>query len=325
MNAPLPREARLLHGLDNSQTIEIVRGALPSNSRLAGAVIALGNFDGFHRGHRFLLQQAHRLAARRLPVAIMSAEPHPRQFFNPGTPLQRLALPTQKHRLARELGLDYVFEPRFDQSFASLTPHAFVREVLHDMLQVSHVVIGENFRFGAGRAGDCTMLTELSADMGIGVEVVSLQGRVSSSRIRDALARGDLDTVHDCLGRAWEAKIDQSGNGHVLASGLIRPAEGQYLVHDPDRGQTFTVRLDAGGRLDGVHQHTDRIAFLTRLPAVFLASRYAVGLPLPTTADDHAFDELAGATVPHDHRPGAGVRSYGAPNGRGVRPPPCGG
>lgn len=297
MNAPLPREARLLHGLDNGQAIEIVRGALPSNSRLAGAVIALGNFDGFHRGHQFLLQQAHRLAARRLPVAIMSAEPHPRQFFNPGTPLQRLALPTQKHRLARELGLDFVFEPRFDQSFASLTPHAFVREVLHDMLQVSHVVVGENFRFGARRAGDCAMLTELSADLGIGVEVVSLQGRFSSSRIRDALACGDLDTVHDCLGCAWEAKIDQSENGHVLASGLMRPAEGQYLVHDPDRGETFTIRLDACGRLDGIHEPTDRITFLTRLPAVFLASRYAVGLPSPATAEDHAFDAFAGASV----------------------------
>ncbi|NML74789.1 FAD synthetase family protein [Rhizobium sp. S-51] len=299
MNAPLPREAHPQHGRDDSQSVEIVRSALPSNSRLAGAVIALGNFDGFHRGHRFLLQQAHRLAARRLPVAIMSAEPHPRQFFNPGTPLQRLALPTQKHRLARELGLDYVFEPRFDRSFASLTPHAFVREVLHDMLQVSNVVVGENFRFGARRAGDCAMLTELSADLGIGVEVVSLQGRFSSSRIRDALACGDLDTVHDCLGRTWEAKIDQSENGHVLASGLMRPAEGQYLVHDPDRGETFTIRLDACGRLDGIHEQTDRIAFLTRLPAVFLASRYAVGLPFAATADDHALDAVAGASGPH--------------------------
>lgn len=286
MKASASGETGISAAYGNARPVEIVRGTISPNSGLSRAVIALGNFDGFHRGHRFLLQQTHRLAAQGLPVAIMSAEPHPRQYFNPAAPVQRLALPEQKYRQARQLGLDYVFEPRFDRSFASLSPGAFVREILHDMLKVSNVVIGENFRFGAGRAGDCAMLAELAAPLGIGVEIVNLQDRFSSTGIREALTRGDLETVHDCLGRPWEAELVFTGSGYSLAAGLIRPAAGQYLVHDRVRAQTFTTRLDAHGRLDIAHEPIDRITFLARLSADRPESCCCPDMPFATAPDD---------------------------------------
>lgn len=245
--------------------VEVVRTGVLTGTSLGRAVIALGNFDGFHLGHQFLIKNAHQIAGGMRPVAIMSVEPHPRQFFNPDTLIERLALPEQKHRTAATLGLDYIFEPTFDREFASLTPQAFVIDILHGKLDVSHIIAGENFRFGAGRKGDCKVLVELAGSVGIGVDIIPLQQEFSSTRVREALMVGDVRLAQQCLGRAWEADVIWRDNDYRLAEGLIRPSEGHYVLGDPIDGQVFVAHLTQDGRITSPVACPDKVSFLTRL------------------------------------------------------------
>lgn len=245
--------------------VEIVRTGILTDTGLAGAVIALGNFDGFHLGHQFLIKKAHQIASGNCPVAIMSVEPHPRQFFNPDTLLERLALPTQKYQTAQMLGLDYIFEPAFDRSFASLTPQAFVIDILHGKLDVSHIIVGENFRFGAARKGDCTALVELAGSVGIGVDIIPLQKEFSSTRVREALIAGDVRLAQQCLSRAWHADVIWRDGDYRLAEGLIRPREGHYVLGDPSDGRVFVAHLTKYGRITSPVACPKKVSFLTRL------------------------------------------------------------
>lgn len=207
---------------DHLPPLCLVQGAIASGHPLRGAVIALGNFDGFHRGHRHLITRAQQIAAGRHPVAVMSVEPHPRAFFDtPG--MGRLALPAQKHLQGRMLGLDYIYEPRFDQGFAALSPAAFVEDVLHARLGVRHLVVGQDFRFGAGRRGDIRMLATLAAGFGIGVEAVRLIGDFSSTGIRTALAKGEIRSAAQALGRFWEAALTDTAAGPAWPKGWSGP------------------------------------------------------------------------------------------------------
>lgn len=250
---------------DHLPPLRLVRDAIADGHRLRGAVIALGNFDGFHRGHRHLIARAQQIAAGRKPVAVMSVEPHPRQFFSvPG--MQRIALPAQKHVFGRILGLDYIFEPTFDRAFAGQTPEEFVEGVLHRSLGVSHIVAGADFRFGAGRRGDVDLLSRLAAPFGIEVEGIALLEDYSSSAIRTALADGDLRSAGRALGRFWEAAVTWQDAEVRLADQVVRPAPGHYAVADPLRGITFEVRLDGEGRVHGLADRLERIVFLTALP-----------------------------------------------------------
>ncbi|AGT11338.1 pantothenate synthetase (plasmid) [Paracoccus aminophilus JCM 7686] len=236
----------------------MVSAALPEGSRLRDGVIALGNFDGFHRGHRLLIGTARRIAATRRPVAIMSVEPHPRQFFaTPGTAPFRLATAAQKLRAAQGIGLGYLFQPAFDAEFAGLSPEAFIETVLHARLGVSHVVVGADFRFGAKRAGDCRLLADLCLRHDIGVTLVPLQGGFSSSAVRAALRAGDLEAACASLGRTWQVElvarpeVTQPGSlqGWALAPELIRPPAGRYLIRA--EGKESVIDLTAEGCLMG--------------------------------------------------------------------------
>jgi len=250
---------------DHLPPLRLVRDAIAEGHHLRGAVIALGNFDGFHRGHRHLIGRAQQIAAGRRPVAVMSVEPHPRQFFGvPG--MQRIALPAQKHVFGRILGLDYIFEPSFDRAFAGQSPEEFVAGILHRSLGVSHVVTGADFRFGAGRRGDVETLERLAAPLGIRVEAVSLLEDYSSSSIRAALADGDLRSAGRALGRFWEAAVTCEADEVRLADQVVRPTPGSYTVADPIQGNTFEVRVDGSGRLRGLAATLERVVFLTASP-----------------------------------------------------------
>ncbi|MCQ9147701.1 FAD synthetase family protein [Ochrobactrum sp. BTU2] len=245
--------------------IEIVRNGNLAGTRLARGVIALGNFDGFHLGHQFLISKAQQIAGQTRPVAIMSVEPHPRQFFNPNVLLERLALPEQKHRTAEMLGIDYIFEPRFDKEFASLTPDMFVSHVLHQNLDVSHVIVGENFRFGAARKGDCNALVELAGKYGVSVDVIPLKSEFSSTRVREALSTGDLNSAERCLGRTWEANIVYRDGSFRLAEGLILPKEGRYILRRQPSGAEFIARLTSDGRVFSPDIYSGKVHFIARL------------------------------------------------------------
>src|SRR6202162_6321853 len=179
-----------------------------SDDALRGAVVAIGNFDGVHRGHRAVigaaLDQARALGR---PAAALTFEPHPRAYFNPGEPLFRLTDEAVKLRLLASTGLDGAIVLTFDAALAGLSAESFVERILVERFAVSGAVIGFNFHFGMNRAGSPDFLKAQGERHGFAVEVVPRfedQGRpVSSGPIRDALAAGRLDQAAEFLGYPW--------------------------------------------------------------------------------------------------------------------------
>ncbi|HMG80546.1 MAG TPA: bifunctional riboflavin kinase/FAD synthetase [Xanthobacteraceae bacterium] len=185
----------------------VVRDSAPDDA-LRGAVVAIGNFDGVHRGHRAVigaaLEQARALGR---PAAALTFEPHPRAYFNPGEPLFRLTDEAVKLRLLASTGLDGAIVLTFDAALAGLSAESFVERILVERFAVSGAVIGFNFHFGMNRAGSPDFLKAQGKKYGFAVDVVPRfedQGRpVSSGPIRDALAAGQVDRAAEFLGYPW--------------------------------------------------------------------------------------------------------------------------
>jgi riboflavin kinase / FMN adenylyltransferase len=175
-----------------------------------GASVAMGNFDGVHRGHQAVID----LARGSAPLGIVTFEPHPRQFFAPGAPAFRLMnAEARANRLSR-LGVQHLFQLPFDATLAAFTPEGFVTEVLADGLGISHVVVGADFCFGKGRAGSAQDLASLCDAKGIRTTIAPLVAdngtEISSTNIRRALADGRPRDAQAMLGH-WH-RID----GEVL-------------------------------------------------------------------------------------------------------------
>jgi riboflavin kinase/FMN adenylyltransferase len=182
--------------------------------------LTIGNFDGVHRGHQAMLALLNSEARHRgLPSTVMTFEPHPRDFFAARTGRPELApsrIATLRDKLSEleRCGIDQVVVLRFDEALASLPPHDFIARVLVQGLHARYVLVGDDFRFGARRAGDYAMLDAAGAQAGFDVarmmsyEVHGL--RVSSSAVREALAAGDMERAAALLGRPY------SISGHVV-------------------------------------------------------------------------------------------------------------
>jgi riboflavin kinase/FMN adenylyltransferase len=173
-----------------------------------GSVVCIGAFDGLHLGHRALVRHAAgRARALGLPLAALSFEPLPREFFAGDAPPPRLLLPRAKFEGLRALGADVAGLLRFDARFASMSAEAFVREVLAHRLQAREVWVGPGFRFGHRRAGDLSALQGLGAELGFVAGEIApelLDGeRVSSTRVRAALQAGDFALAARLLGRPY--------------------------------------------------------------------------------------------------------------------------
>ena len=171
----------------------------------ARAVVALGNFDGLHRGHRAVIGEAQRLAAALgLPAGLLSFEPHPRSFFKPDAPLFRLTPAPLKAALACAMGLQGLVELPFNHALAGTSAHDFIEEMLVRCLGIGGIVIGHDFHFGKGRAGSPEMIAEMGARLGVPVSVVAAlkegEAPVSSSQIRDCLVQGDVEAAAHLLG-----------------------------------------------------------------------------------------------------------------------------
>jgi riboflavin kinase/FMN adenylyltransferase len=187
--------------------------ALPD--RLKGGVVAIGNFDGVHRGHQAVLEAAMRMAGSgsddpdaRKPVLAMTFEPHPRSFFQPSTSIFRLTPPLAKAHVLAALGVDAVIELPFDGELASVSAEDFVATILVNRLKITGAVVGWDFHFGHKRQGSPAFLVDAGMRHGFAVQVVPHfddEGGVpvSSSRIRDALAEGDLGLANGLLGYRW--------------------------------------------------------------------------------------------------------------------------
>jgi riboflavin kinase / FMN adenylyltransferase len=218
-----------------TKNFRVVRDFAPDDA-LRGAVVAIGNFDGVHRGHRAVIAVAEKRAkALGAPAAALTFEPHPRALFNPGEPLFRLTDEAAKLRLLASTGLDGAIVLTFDAALASLSADEFVTRILVERFAVSGAVIGFNFHFGMHRAGSPDFLVAEGKKRGFTVDVVPRfedNGRpVSSGPIRDALAAGRLDEAAEFLGYPW------------FVSGTV--------IHGDKRGRdlgfpTANLRLDAG-------------------------------------------------------------------------------
>jgi len=207
-----------------------------------GASAALGNFDGVHRGHQAVIDLARRPGA---PLGVVTFEPHPRAFFAPEAPPFRLMNAASRAHRLEKLGVERLFELPFGPALAALTPEAFVGEVLAGGLGLRHVVVGADFRFGKGRAGDAATLTRLGAAHGLEVTIAPLVGdaeaEFSSTAIREALQAGEPARAAEMLGH-WHRidgvvrHGDKRGRdlgfptANLLLDGLLLPRFGVYAV-----------------------------------------------------------------------------------------------
>lgn len=180
----------------------------PSEQQTTPTVLTIGNFDGIHRGHAAMLE---RLTAKArelgLSSTVLTFEPHPRELFTPDQAPARLTSLREKLVLMEGYGVDNVFLCHFDRRLASLGAEDFIRQIVVDGLKARHVIIGDDFRFGKGRAGNFEMLETVGRQWGYSVEAMGTVDhdglRVSSSAVRDALAAGQLELAAHLLGRPY--------------------------------------------------------------------------------------------------------------------------
>jgi len=169
-----------------------------------GAVVVTGNFDGVHRGHQALFARATAEAnARGLVPVALTFDPHPRLVLG-NAPPALLTSTERRVELIDRLGVSHIFIRRFDRAFASWTPEVFVKDLLVSTLRARVVIAGNNFRFGAKRAGDDALLRALGPTLGFEaftLEATDEKGPLSSTRVRDALLAGDIDEAAHVLGR----------------------------------------------------------------------------------------------------------------------------
>lgn len=227
--------------------MRIYRQAKSLTGEHHGAVIAVGNFDGVHRGHRTVIGEAGRIAASSdLPWGVLTFEPHPRNVFQPDAAPFRLTPFRAKADEIAGLGVDFMIAQRFDLDFSKQSATDFVERYLVETLKVHHVVAGYDFKFGHKRMGSCETLLSEGQKMGFGFTAVAAAsddggGLYSSSRTRELVEKGEMQAAADVLGRPFSisgrvAGGDKRGRtigfptANIHLGGYIRPAFGVYAV-----------------------------------------------------------------------------------------------
>ena len=188
------------------------------------AVVAIGMFDGVHRGHRAVIEQALAIAHHEdLPCAVFTFVAHPRSVLRSDHPVPLLSPWEEKRRILEQMGVDLLIGAHFTEAFAEIAPREFIQRILQEQLKARHVVIGYNFAFGFKQAGDVDTLRAFSTEAGFDVTVLPPQSEgseaISSTRIRELLATGQIDEANLLLGRPY------------TMTGLV--------VHGDQRGRTL--------------------------------------------------------------------------------------
>ena len=258
--------------VNSTKAFVVVRDQGPGLDALKGAVVALGNFDGVHLGHRQVIATAQaRAATLGAPAAVLTFEPHPRIFFKPEEPLFRLTDETNKLRLLAAAGLTGAVVMTFDAALASLSAQDFVDRILIDRLAIAGAVVGSNFHFGRQRTGSPDFLVAEGKRRGFALDIVPVfthGGRpVSSGPIREALAGGNVGQAADLLGYPWFVAgrvIEGDKRGRELGFPTAN------LRLDPDcrlRYGIYAVRVGIGDqRYGGVASFGRRPMFATPTP-----------------------------------------------------------
>jgi riboflavin kinase/FMN adenylyltransferase len=252
----------------------------PIPEELRGAIVALGNFDGFHLGHQAVVGRAvQRGAHERRPVIVATFDPHPVRHFRPDTPPFRLTTLDQRERLFAHAGADAMLVFRFGAELAGTTAEEFVTELLAKRFGAAGVVTGEDFTFGKGRGGNVEVLRELGARHGVIAETVApvlLDGvRISSGRVRDALQAGDPGTATRLLSRPFAVQgevIHGDKRGRELGwptanlelGNYLRPTYGIYAVRvhlDDEREYAGVASLGVRPTFDPPRELLEAVLF----------------------------------------------------------------
>lgn len=239
--------------------MERLDGAAAVPGHLRGGIVALGNFDGFHRGHQAVAGRAvARARDEGRPVIVATFDPHPVRHFRPDTPPFRLTTLDQRARLFADAGADAMLVFQFDGSLASLSAREFAQQRLCELIGAGGVVTGADFTFGKGRDGNVAVLADLGAELGFSVDTVApvaAEGEVvSSSRIRDALRQGQPREAAALLTRPFAiegvveggAKLGRQlgyPTANIRLGSYLRPRYGVYAVR---------ARLADGRMVEGV-------------------------------------------------------------------------
>jgi len=218
--------------------------------------LTIGNFDGVHRGHQAMLARLCEAAEDLgLPSAVMTFDPHPREFFAPDAAPPRLSTTRMKLDLFRAFGVARCYVARFDARLAGVSADAFVDDVLVKRIGVRWVLVGDDFRFGRGRSGDLATLRAHARTFSVEtMTTIEVDGeRASSTAVRDALARGDMPHATALLGRPY-ALSGRVIHGEKLGRKLGFPTANIALRHAPALRGIFAVRVHGlpGGSRSGV-------------------------------------------------------------------------
>jgi riboflavin kinase/FMN adenylyltransferase len=247
----------------------VVRDEGAGLERLVRPVVAIGNFDGVHRGHRAVIGTAmQRAEAAHRPAAVLTFEPHPRTFFRPDEPSFHLSSEAAKLRLLAATGLDGAIVLTFNAALAGRTAEAFVEDILVDRLAITGAVIGFNFHFGKNRRGTPDFLVAQGVHHGFSVDVVppfqEHGRRVSSGAVRDALAAGHVAEANELLGYPYFVTA-QVEHGDKRGRTLGYPTANLRLGADCGlKHGIYAVRVGVGGTLyDGVASFGRRPMFDT--------------------------------------------------------------
>jgi riboflavin kinase/FMN adenylyltransferase len=236
---------------------------LPDSIR--NGVVAIGNFDGVHRGHETVVSEAGRFAkSGGMPWSVLTFEPHPRRIFAPDSPPFRITPASAKARAIESLGVDALIVLAFNKAFSERTPDSFIHEVLVKGLNAQHVVAGYDFKFGHKRAGNCELLLRKGQEGGFDFTAVQAQndddgGIISSTRIRDFLNDGNPAAAANLLGRPFEIEGDvQHGDergrtigfptANVFLGDYMRPVNGVYAVRVTIDGKSHDGVANLGHR-----------------------------------------------------------------------------
>jgi riboflavin kinase / FMN adenylyltransferase len=241
-----------LNDWEREATMELVRGLHNVDRAARGCVLTIGAFDGIHRGHQEMIRVLRTIAtARRLPGALLSFEPTPREFFARGTPPARLTRFREKYEALRQYGVERFVCLRFDAALRSMSPDEFIGNVLVDALGAQHVVVGHDFKFARNMAGNVETLRAAGPKAGFAVTEVppfEIDGeRVSSSLVRAALEQGDMARAARLLGRPYRMTgkvVEGAKLGRQLgfATANLRPRRRATPL-----AGVFAVRVSGGG------------------------------------------------------------------------------
>jgi riboflavin kinase/FMN adenylyltransferase len=246
--------------------LHVVRDPLRETDLPRGGIATIGNFDGVHLGHRRILEAVvARARETARPSIAITFEPHPLSVLRPDRAPRRLQTLHQKEEAIEALGVENLLVIPFTRDFSLNEPEEFVRSVLQERLAVSELFLGSHFAFGRGKRGDLALLTRMGPECGFvasGVEEVFFEGEpVSSTRIRTAIARGDIRRANAMLGREYEldglvAKGDKVGRKigyptiNLEPENELHPADGVYVtqIHIRSFGRRFDCVTNIGRR-----------------------------------------------------------------------------